>query len=87
MASSPQSRLAAFLKANGRRFTGQMVYVLDTALKLSGLFTRDDIIEETRGVVSRVTVYRTLTCMVEADVLRQVQFNGYSVYVAVAVED
>jgi Fe2+ or Zn2+ uptake regulation protein len=86
MAASPTTRLVDFLTAKGRKFTGQMALVVDVALSRCGTFTHDDVVAETRGVVSRATVYRTLAHMVAADVLRQVQFNGCAVLVAAVAE-
>ena len=64
-----------------------MARVAEVALSTRGTFTDDDVVAETRGVASRATIYRTLACMVEADVLRRVQFNGHELLVVVATED
>jgi Fe2+ or Zn2+ uptake regulation protein len=63
-----------------------MARIVDVALSRHGAFTQDDVVGETRGEVSRATVYRSLALMVQADVLRLVSFNGREVFVAAAAE-
>lgn len=87
MASSLKERFARFLAINGIRFTGQMDRVVDVSLTRVGTFLPDDVVEETRGEVSRATVYRTLAWMVKADALRRVQYNGCDVLVVPAGEN
>ena len=84
MASTPKDRFANFVTSKGRRVTEQMSRVVDMALEHSGTFCHDDVLAALEGKASRATVYRTLAKMVEADVLRQVKFNGREVFVVTA---
>ncbi len=84
MASSPRERFSDFVASKGRTVTDQMARVVDTALGHSGTFGHEDIVAVLQGKSSRATVYRTLAKMVEAGVLRQVNFNDREVFVVTA---
>jgi Fe2+ or Zn2+ uptake regulation protein len=83
----PVQRFREFLAAKGRPLTAQGVVVVEVAFTLSGTFDEDDVCARLAGRVSRATVYRTLGKLVQADLLRRVQFNGRQVLVATAEPD
>lgn len=84
MASSPSERYAEFLANKGRKFTTHAASVVNVIFSISGTFNGEDVVASLRGMVSRATVYRALAGLVEAELLRRVQFNDQVVYVAVA---
>ena len=86
MASSPRDRFSDFMTSKGRTVTDQMARIADTALGCAGTFSYDDVVADLQGKASRATAYRTLAKMVEAGVLRRVEFNDREMFV-LAVDD
>jgi Fe2+ or Zn2+ uptake regulation protein len=84
MSSSPSEQFVVYFTQKGRKVTKQMILVVESACDRCGTFTHDDIVQATFGKASRATVFRTLARMVEAEMLRVVQFSGREVF-AVAV--
>ena len=84
MASSPTKRFADFFASKGRKVTDQMARVVEAASDHTGSFTQEEVLVAMAGKASRATVFRTLARMVEAGMLRQVQFNGREVFVTAA---
>lgn len=57
--------------------------ILDGALRREGLFSADMLVEELKAInhrVSRATVYRTLTHLHDAGILKQVFFDNKQSY-------
>ena len=72
-----------YLKAKGLKFTPERAAVLDVALTEDGLFSAERIVDSLkhqghRG--SRATVYRTLTHLHDAGILKQVFFDSSQTY-------
>ena len=66
------------LKSEGLKYTPERARVLDTVIRLDGLFEADRLIEELRGSgrpVSKATVYRTIRLMQDAGILQRVVFD------------
>ena len=53
----------------------------DVVVDLPGTFEADEILAGLRDNVSRPTVFRTLRGLLEAEIIRQVRFNGRDVFV------
>jgi Fur family transcriptional regulator, ferric uptake regulator len=87
VAWSPTQRFADFLAGKGRSLSGLQVSVVETAFALPGTFSDDEVAARLHGQVGRATVYRTLALLVEADLLRRVQFNGRDVLVVTAPDE
>jgi len=67
------------LKNEGLKYTPERARVLDTVIRLDGLFEAETLIEELRGSgrpVSKATVYRTIRLMQDAGILQRVVFDG-----------
>ena len=84
MTPSPIKRYEEFLATKGRRLHSHAARVVDAAFSVPGTFNGEDIWEPMGREVSRASVYRTLSLLVEAELLRRVEFNGLPVYVAAA---
>jgi Fe2+ or Zn2+ uptake regulation protein len=82
MTPSPADRYAEFLARRGQRFTEQGAKVVDAAFAVTGPFAVEDLVASLRGTVGRAVVYRTLSKLTQAELIRPVQFNGRSVFVA-----
>ena len=72
-----------YLKAKGLKFTPERAAVLDATLTEDGLFSAEQVVESLkthghRG--SRATVYRTLTHLHDAGILKQVFFDTSQTY-------
>ncbi len=68
-----------FLRRKKLKFTRERAAVLDAILRMEGLFAADAVAEDLQAsgrAGSRATVYRTLTHLQEAGLLRQVLFDG-----------
>ena len=83
----PKEQFAAYLSSKGQRFTQQMDRVVDEVFSLRGTFGGDELSTTLGGSVSRATLYRTLSKLAAAGLLRQVQLNGRTVYVASTSDD
>ena len=76
------------LKAAGLKFTPERAMVLDAVLSEAGLFDADRVTDNLKAQGhrgSRATVYRTLTHLHDAGLLKQVFFGGSQSYYEVVV--
>lgn len=87
VALSAEDRYAQFLRSQGKRFTSQKRIILEVIFSHHDHFDVEELLEHlrepiVRGGVSRPTVYRVLSELVEAGILRrmQVQLNGRALY-------
>ncbi|REK19035.1 MAG: transcriptional repressor [Planctomycetota bacterium] len=85
VALSPRERFEEFLQSRGKRTTQQRRIIVDEVFKRHDHFDADDLISHLAGVsearrVSRPTVYRTLSEMVDAGLLRSMNLGGRTVY-------
>ena len=85
VASSPTVRFEEFLTSRGKRITQQRKFLVEKVFSRHEHFEADDLVEElARGQesckISRPTIYRTLSEMVGAGLLRQVSLPGRTVY-------
>jgi Fur family transcriptional regulator, ferric uptake regulator len=72
----------------GLKFTPERAMILDSALRTEGLFSADDLADALRDAghrASRATVYRTLTHLHDAGILKQVFFDNKQSYFEVIV--
>jgi Fur family ferric uptake transcriptional regulator len=70
------------------KFTPERAMILDSALRTEGLFSADDLaatLREAGHRASRATVYRTLTHLHDAGILKQVFFDNKQSYFEVIV--
>ena len=87
-----QARYAfdAFLEDSGKRRTPVRFHVLDVALTIEGRFSAPQLLEacnaDRRMLVSRASVFNTLPLLVDAGVLRRVEFCGQTVYESAAAK-
>jgi Fur family ferric uptake transcriptional regulator len=84
---SPEEQFSEFLRSQGKRITRQKRRILEAIYSHHDHFDAEDLLEHlheavTRREVSRPTVYRTLSELVDAGILRrmQVKLNGRSLY-------
>lgn len=87
MASTPHVQFAKFIASKGRTISEHVACVVNVALEQAGTFGHADIVSRIRNQASHATVYRTLATMVDAGVLRRVQFNGHLAFVVADAED
>lgn len=84
VALSPQQRFEEFLQSRGNRATQQQRTIVEQVFSRHEHFDADDLLaqlqEATQKKVSRPTVYRTLSKLVDAGLLRKMVLNGRSVY-------
>ena len=85
VASSPQERFTEYLQKHGKRITQQRLALVDYIFEQHDHFDADALIlnlaQRTDGPkVSRPTVYRTLSELVEAGLLRRMVLRGRGVY-------
>jgi Fur family ferric uptake transcriptional regulator len=85
VALSPLERFEEYLQARGKRVTQQRRYLVEQIAKRHEHFDADQLILELNRKaqgrrVSRPTVYRTLSEMVEAGLLRAMVLGGRAVY-------
>lgn len=85
VALSPLERFQEFLQSRGKRVTQQRRIIVEQVSSAHDHFDADDLIAQLqRGdegrKVSRPTVYRTLTELVDAGLLRKMTLNGRAVY-------
>jgi Fe2+ or Zn2+ uptake regulation protein len=79
--SSPNERYDEFLTANGFTHTHEAARVVDAVFAWQGPFSGEDVVGKFGSAVPRVTIYRTLTRMVDAGMLLPVIFNQRPAYV------
>jgi len=82
---SPPQRFAQFLQAKGKRMTRQRQLIVETVFSHHDHFDADELIDHlqeliSRREVSRPTVYRTLSELTEAGLIRKMVLSGRSVY-------
>jgi len=66
------------LRAEGLKYTPERAAVLDTIVRIDGLFEADAIIDKVKGGgfrVSKATVYRTIKLLQEAGIIQAVPLN------------
>lgn len=71
------------LKAQALKFTPERAMILEGALRHDGLFSADMLVDDLKQVghrVSRATIYRTLTHLHDAGILKQVFFDNKQSY-------
>lgn len=76
-------RLDAHLASQGLRRTKQRDVILEAAFATDEHFKAEELLEKARridGTVSRATVYRTLTLLVECGLLREVDLGRDQTY-------
>ena len=81
----PVARFSQFLQLRGKRITQQRRLIVETVFSHHDHFDADELIEHlqeliSRRKLSRPTVYRTLSELVEAGMLRKMTLSGRSVY-------
>lgn len=77
-----------YLKGQALKFTPERAMILDGALRHEGLFSADMLVDDLKVVghrVSRATIYRTLTHLHDAGILKQVFFDNKQSYFEVIV--
>ncbi len=75
---SIQERLDEFIRRKGLRRTGQRDRIIKAAFSKDEHFTADELFDRVRKLdseASRATVYRTLSLLVEADLLREIDLG------------
>ena len=82
---SPLDRFSQFLQGRGKRITRQRRVIVETVFSHHDHFDADELMEHLQKLiakrqVSRPTVYRTLTELVDAGMLRTMALGGRSVY-------
>jgi Fur family ferric uptake transcriptional regulator len=85
VALSPLERFEEFLQSRGKRVTKQRRIIVDHVFARHDHFDADELLanlqkEVGSREVSRPTVYRTLSELVDAGLLRQMNLAGRSVY-------
>jgi Fur family ferric uptake transcriptional regulator len=82
---APRERFEEFLQSRGKRITQQRRIIVDEVFKRHDHFDAEDLIlhlgkVQTGSRVSRPTVYRTLSELVDAGLLRSMTLLGRTVY-------
>ena len=85
VALTPVQRLEEYLQSRGKRVTQQRRIIVEQVFRRHEHFDADDLLAQLRELVgpkkvSRPTVYRTLSELVEAGLLRKMTLGGRSVY-------
>ncbi len=85
VALGPMERFEEFLQSRGKRVTQQRRIIVEQVFSRHDHFDADGLLDhlhrEGRGrMVSRPTVYRTLTELVDAGLLRKMTLEGRAVY-------
>lgn len=65
------------LKAEGQKYTPERARILDTIIRIDGLFEADQVLEEMRAEgfrVSKATVYRTLKLLEDCGIIERIPF-------------
>lgn len=66
------------LKAEGAKYTPERAHILDTIIRLDGLFEAEQLLDEVRAGgfrVSKATVYRTIKLLEESGIIQRVLFD------------
>jgi Fur family ferric uptake transcriptional regulator len=82
---SPAEQFARFLGRRGKRMTRQRRLIVETVFSHHDHFDADELMEHLQSLiakreVSRPTVYRTLSELVEAGLLRKMTLGGRGVF-------
>ena len=82
---TPLERFEEYLQSRGKRVTQQRRMIVERVFSRHDHFDADDLLEQLRKhargrTVSRPTVYRTLTELVDAGLLRKMVLKDRSVY-------
>lgn len=83
VSQNPVSKFKEFLDVRGLKCTGERLKIVEHVFEKHNHFEADQLLESMRerGLrVSRPTVYRTLTLLVEAGLLRELRFGRRSAY-------
>lgn len=85
VALSPLERFEEFLQSRGKRVTKQRRIIVEQVFHRHDHFDAETLLSQLQQVadsrqVSRPTVYRTLSELVDAGLLRQMTLNGRAVY-------
>lgn len=85
VSSSPLERFEEYLESRGKRVTQQRRFIVQKVFSRHEHFEADDLVAdlvhgEHSVAVSRPTVYRTISEMVEAGLLRKISLVGRTVY-------
>jgi len=85
VALTPQARFAEFLQTRGKRITRQRQMIVEHVSSHHEHFDADQLLADLRKTpegarASRPTVYRTLTEMVDAGLLKKMVLGGRAVY-------
>ena len=85
VALPPAERFTQFLQSKGKRITQQRRIIVQQVFSHHDHFDADELMGHLRELiaerkVSRPTVYRTLSELVEAGLLRQMSLGGRSIY-------
>ena len=84
MEEAVRNQIREFLTSKGLRKTTQRDAIIEAAFSTDRHYTADELLEMARGIeasVSRATVYRTLTILVESGLLRELDLGqGRKVY-------
>ena len=85
VAQSPEARYKEFLQSRGKRITQQRQIIVEHVFSHHEHFDADGLLDElgkhvSDRKVSRPTVYRTLSELVDAGLLRKMSLNGRAVY-------
>lgn len=82
---SPSERFAQFLAAKGKRMTRQRQLIVEVVFSHHDHFDADELMEHVKGLIarrelSRPTIYRTLSELTEAGLIRKMALAGRSIY-------
>jgi Fur family ferric uptake transcriptional regulator len=85
VAQTPQQRFEEFLQSRGKRITRPRRIIIDQVFSHHEHFDADELLAQLRASghtrqASRPTVYRTLTELVDAGLLRKMTLSGRFVY-------
>lgn len=84
VAMSPMERFEEFLSSRGKRITQQRRTIVEQVFSHHEHFDADELIDmlskQAGDKVSRPTVYRTLTELVDAGLLNKMELSGRAVY-------
>jgi Fur family ferric uptake transcriptional regulator len=78
MHAEMKERLDEFIEKKGLRRTGQRDMIVSVVFSRDEHFTADELFDRVRKTsheISRATVYRTLSLLVEADLLREIDLG------------
>ncbi len=76
--ANERQKFVTYLKDRGLRLTSGRQLVLTAVLETHGHFSCEDLVKQfkdRKGNVSRATIYRTITELMEAQVIRQTAFG------------